>query len=241
MEKDIEERRLGGFGTKETQDKQTGTGQTKQKSGGHFFKNRSKGTKLHVWDKIEKKNKGIWHEIIMNETKKNVFGHRDTRDKKMTAHSGTNQYSRYFNNAVGWRLTDLDPSRAFPLLCQTPNSTRWSGARRPSSGKRPSADIRPLVDIRRGFRSLGFVFGSMVFFLSRLPFRFCPLLSFPVFACSCCPKCLFLSHVNVFLSRLCFFVPLTFADSETRRRWNEVAACASHVRESPIPMAMTRK
>ena len=31
------------------------------------------------------------------------------------------------------------------------------------------------------------------------------------------------------------------ADSEIRRRWNEVAACASHVRESPIPMAMTRK
>ena len=32
-----------------------------------------------------------------------------------------------------------------------------------------------------------------------------------------------------------------FADSVIRTRWNEVAACASHVRESRIPMAMTRQ
>ena len=37
------------------------------------------------------------------------------------------------------------------------------------------------------------------------------------------------------------FFGCRIADSEIRRGWNEVAACASHVRESPIPMAMTRK
>ena len=128
----------------------------------------------------------------------------------MMAHSGTNQYSPHCCKAVGWRLTDLDPSRLFPL-CVKPRTVRVGPVPVAQvTGKRPSADISSLVDIRPGFRSLGFVFGSMLFFV---PFAdpFLSLLCFfPYFLIHGVPNVCLLSHTIFFCPVCVFFCPLDF-------------------------------
>ena len=109
----------------------------------------------------------------------------------MTAHSGTiNTVVIFARRLVGASQIRTRPAISL-FFCQTPNSTRWSGARRPSTGERPSADIRQVT---------------------RLPILFCPFVFFQHLLVHVVPSVCLLSHVKVFLSRLWFFVPLIFVN-----------------------------
>ena len=107
-----------------------------------FFQKKNEGDKTNMsGTKFFEQNTGIWHEISMNETKKRFRTQRHTGQKNDGPQRDHSIQSLFLQG--GW----LAPHRSGPLpcfpsfFCQTPSSTRWSGARRPSTGKLPSTDI----------------------------------------------------------------------------------------------------
>ena len=132
--------------------------------------------RMQVCTELEQKierNKGIWHVTSMNETKKPFLGDTETHGTKNDGPQRDNQYSRFFCKAVGWRLTDLDPFRHFPLFFLTnPEQHAVVQCPSPKCGHPPICGHQPRVS--------KFVFRVWVHVvvLSRLPIRFCPFVLF---------------------------------------------------------------